>query len=159
EDLVRMLHGQPDAGIADAYRELPVFGSLRLDGELARPIHILHRVDAVRDEVHHDLLQLHAISHDLGKICRQLRPDRYEVSRLSLLRRRTISRMTSLTSTSSCCGVALLKSRRVRLMISAARVPSSTILIADARASSRFGVSPASQFKQAWALAAAAALG
>src|SRR6266478_10046807 len=42
EDLVRLLQGQPHAGIADAHRELPVFDSLRLDGELARPILILH---------------------------------------------------------------------------------------------------------------------
>jgi hypothetical protein len=27
----------------------------------------LHRIDAVSNQVHHDLLQLHAISHDLGK--------------------------------------------------------------------------------------------
>jgi hypothetical protein len=31
--------------------------------------------DTVHDEVHHKLLQLHAISHDPGKICRQLRPN------------------------------------------------------------------------------------
>src|SRR5437588_2943186 len=40
EDLVRLLQGQHHAGIADAHRELPVFGSLRRDGELTRPIHI-----------------------------------------------------------------------------------------------------------------------
>jgi hypothetical protein len=28
----------------------------------------LHRIDAVSNQVHHDLLQLHAISHDLGTI-------------------------------------------------------------------------------------------
>jgi hypothetical protein len=75
EDLVRLLRGQTYAGIADAHHKLPVFRSLRPDGELARPFLILHRIDAVNDEVHHDLLQLHAISHDLGKICRQIRPD------------------------------------------------------------------------------------
>ena len=75
KDLVRLLRRQPRSGIADAHHNLFVFRSLRLDGELARPIHILHRIDAVSDEVHHDLLQLHAISHDRGKICRQLRSD------------------------------------------------------------------------------------
>jgi len=75
EDLVRLLRGQPYAGIADGDHKLLVFRSPRLDGKLARPIHILHRINAVTDEVHHDLLQLHAISHDLGKICRQFRPN------------------------------------------------------------------------------------
>ena len=75
KDLVRLLRRQPHTGIADANHKLLVFCSLRLDSELARSIHILHRIDAVGDEVHHHLLQLHAISHDLGKICRQLRPD------------------------------------------------------------------------------------
>jgi hypothetical protein len=56
-----------------------VFRSLRLDGELARPTQVLHRIDAVSDQVHHDLLQLHAISHDRGKICR--RSDGYGISR------------------------------------------------------------------------------
>jgi len=48
-----------------------------------------------------------------------------------------------------------VKSRRIRLMMSAARVPSRTILFAAARAFSMFGVSPASQRKQALALAIA----
>ena len=73
EDLVRLLRGQPHAAIADGHHKVFVFRSLRLDGELARPIHTIHRIDAVTDEVHHDLLQLHAISHDLGKIGRQIR--------------------------------------------------------------------------------------
>src|ERR1700674_2709202 len=81
EDLVRLLQGQPHTVIADRHHELLVFRSLRFDRELARSMHVLHRIDAVVDEVHHDLLQLHAISHDLRKICRQLRPDRYGVSR------------------------------------------------------------------------------
>ena len=78
---------------------------------------------------------------------------------VSLRRRTIISRMTSLISTSSRSGVPFLKSRRIRLMISAARVPSFTILLAAARASSRFGASPASQRKQALALVMAAAIG
>src|SRR5260370_21973711 len=54
EDLVRLLRGQPYAGIADADHKLLVFRSPRLDGKLARPIRILHRINAVTDEVHHD---------------------------------------------------------------------------------------------------------
>src|SRR5258708_28876374 len=75
EDLVRLLRWKPYAGIADADHKLLVFRSPRLDGKLARPIRILHRINAVTDEVHHDLLQLHAISHEQRKICRQLRPN------------------------------------------------------------------------------------
>ena len=74
-----MLWRQPDAGIADAHHQLFPFQALRLDSEFARPIDILHRVDAVGDEVHHDLLQLHTICRDLRKIRRQLLPDRYGV--------------------------------------------------------------------------------
>src|SRR5882724_119083 len=81
EDLVRLLRGQPHAGIADTHHKLLVSRSVRLDGEVARPIHILHRIDAVHDEVHHDLLQLHAIAHDLRKTWRQLHPDRDGVPR------------------------------------------------------------------------------
>src|ERR1700716_3696845 len=54
EDLVRLLRGQPYAGIADGDHKLLVFRSPRLDGKLARPLHILHRINAVTDEVHHD---------------------------------------------------------------------------------------------------------
>src|SRR6202044_15592 len=63
EDLVQMLWGQPHAGIADGHLKLIVFHSERLDGELPRSAHGLHRIDAVYHEVHHDLLQLHAIPH------------------------------------------------------------------------------------------------
>src|SRR4029077_15182247 len=81
ENLVCLLRGQSHTGIADAYYQLAGFLSLRVDGELAGPILILHRIDAVDDEVHHDLLQLHAVSDDAGKIPRQLHPDRYGESR------------------------------------------------------------------------------
>src|SRR6202045_775579 len=108
EDLVR-LYWQPHAGIADGHHKLPLFRSLRLDGELARPIQVLHRIDAVTDEVHHDLLQLHAISHDLGKICRQLRRTDMEYRTSSPRRRRIISPITSFTSNNSRWGVPFSK--------------------------------------------------
>jgi len=76
EDLVSLLRGKPHAGIADRDRKLLVSRSLRLDSELAPLVHVLHPVHAAIDhEVHHHLLQLHAIAHELGKICSQLRPD------------------------------------------------------------------------------------
>jgi len=75
EDLVRLPWRQAYAGIADRHEKLVVFRSLRPDGEFPRSIHDLHGIDAVRHEVHHDLLQLHAIPHDRGKVCRQFRPD------------------------------------------------------------------------------------
>jgi len=80
--------------------------------------------------------------------------------RVASLRSRTIiSRMSSFTSTDSRSGVPFSKSRRVRLMISAARVPSCTILIVAARASSMLGVSAASQSRQVLALVRAAVMG
>src|SRR6266404_1891028 len=80
--------------------------------------------------------------------------------RMASLRSRTIiSSMTSLTSTDSRSVVPFLKSRRIRLMISPARFPSFTILMAAARASLRFGVSAASQRMQVLALVTAAAIG
>src|SRR3981189_2806413 len=75
EDLLRLLRGQPYTGIADGDHKLLVFRSPRLDGKLARSVHILRRINAVTDEVHHDLLQLYPLSHDLRKISRQLRPN------------------------------------------------------------------------------------
>jgi hypothetical protein len=72
ENLMRLLRREPDAGIADRYHELAVFGS-RGDDELACAIQIFHRVDAVGHEVHQHLLQLDAISHYLGQIFGQFR--------------------------------------------------------------------------------------
>src|ERR1700756_4719108 len=54
---------------------------MRLDGELAWPVQILHRLNTVDHEVHQYLLQLHAVGHDLGKIGRKIGPDYYAVSR------------------------------------------------------------------------------
>src|ERR1700674_5673915 len=65
KDLVRLLRWKPHARIADRDQHVTILAELRLDGELARPIHILHRIDAVYHEVHQHLLQLHAISRDL----------------------------------------------------------------------------------------------
>src|SRR5216684_3853860 len=80
--------------------------------------------------------------------------------RIASLRRMTIiSRITSFTSTNSRSGVPFLKSSRTRLMISAPRLPSFTILITAARASSTFGGLAASQRKQVLALVTAAAIG
>jgi hypothetical protein len=77
KDLVRLLRWQPHARIADRDQHLTILTALRLDGELARPIHISHRVDAVHHEVHQHLLQLHAISHDLREVCSEFRPNEY----------------------------------------------------------------------------------
>ena len=46
EDLVRLMLRQPHTGIADREHQWCVFGALRLDGELAWPVHSLHRLDA-----------------------------------------------------------------------------------------------------------------
>ncbi len=74
EDLVRLLRGQPYASIANGDQKLLVFRWLRLNREFPGPIHVLHCIDAIDHEVHQHLLELYTISHDLRKICRQLRP-------------------------------------------------------------------------------------
>ena len=75
EDLIRLLRGQAHTRVADGHLKLLVFRSLRRDGQLSRPLYLLHRIDAVDHEVHQHLLQLHTVPHDLGKICGQFRPD------------------------------------------------------------------------------------
>src|SRR5438046_9484374 len=45
EDLVRLLRGKPYTGVTDRDQKLLVFRSLRPDGELPRPILVLHRFD------------------------------------------------------------------------------------------------------------------
>src|SRR5882762_2358986 len=61
--------------------------------------------------------------------------------RIASLRSRTIiSRMTSFTSTKLCCGDPFLKSSRIRLTISPARVPSFTVLMAVAREPAYAGI-------------------
>src|ERR1700674_3905654 len=81
ENLVRLLRGQPHTGIANRHHYLFAIGTPRVDGKLARPIHIFHRVDAIHHEVHHDLLQLHTVCHYPRKRLRQLRPYCYGLPR------------------------------------------------------------------------------
>src|SRR5260370_15142575 len=80
EDLFLLLWRQPYAVVTDGHNNFLAFRSLRPDVELALPIRILHRFDAVDHEVHQHLLQLHAVGHDLGKICGEVHPDYYVVS-------------------------------------------------------------------------------
>jgi hypothetical protein len=67
EYLVRLFRGQPTpvslTEIISCRSSAP-----RSDDEFACSIDLLHRIDAVHDEVHHDLLHLHRVGHDLGKI-------------------------------------------------------------------------------------------
>src|SRR6202035_4337604 len=58
KDLVRLLNRKPKAGIANRHHKFLVLSSPRLDVQLARSIHILHRIDAVHHEIHQHLLQL-----------------------------------------------------------------------------------------------------
>ncbi len=52
---------------------------LRFDRKLTRRIHVLHGLDAVEHEVHQNLLQLHTVCQDLGKIRGKLSTDRNRV--------------------------------------------------------------------------------
>src|SRR5881227_3500465 len=65
EDLLGLLRWESHACIAHRHHELAVFGLLRTDGQLARPLHIPHRVNAVNDEVHQYLLQLQSIPYGI----------------------------------------------------------------------------------------------
>src|SRR6266853_1282977 len=85
KDMLRLLRGQPHSRITDGHNKVPVFSWLGLDGKVACSIRFSHRLNTVQDEVHHDLLQLHAIAHDMGKVRRQLRPNGYRVSHCFVL--------------------------------------------------------------------------
>jgi hypothetical protein len=76
EYLVLLLRRQPHACVADRNHQLLIFRPLRLDNNLAPLIDILHCIDAVHDEVHYDLLHLHWICHDFGKIGVEFGADR-----------------------------------------------------------------------------------
>src|SRR5258708_1982243 len=75
KDLVRLLRRQPHASITDRYQDLLILRSLRIDGEFSPPILALHCVDAIDDQVHEHLLQLHAVSRDPWDIFGELRSD------------------------------------------------------------------------------------
>jgi hypothetical protein len=80
EYLFRQLRRKPYAGITDRHKNLVAFSAPRLDDHLSYPVNVLHRLDAVDDQIHRDLLQLHAIADDLRNIVGQFRPDRDVVS-------------------------------------------------------------------------------
>src|SRR5258707_462405 len=61
EDLFLLLWGQPHAAVRDGHHNFLVFLQLRPNCELACPIYVLHRFDAIDHEVHQHLLQLHTI--------------------------------------------------------------------------------------------------
>src|SRR5271156_2400907 len=67
EDLVCLLRGKSHTGIADRDQQLSVAG-FRLEGELTSVNRSLPSVNAVEHQVHENLLQLHRVRHNLGKI-------------------------------------------------------------------------------------------
>src|SRR5467141_4831589 len=74
EDLVHLLREKPHAGIADRDQQLTIAG-FRLDGKLTSATSFLHGIDAIEHEVHENLLELHTVYHDLGKILSKLGAD------------------------------------------------------------------------------------
>ena len=139
KDLFRQLRRKPYASITDRNKNLLVFSSLRLDDHLSHPIDILHRFDAVDDQIHRNLLQLHAVADDLRKVVCQFGPDRYVVSHCLVAQEGDgfsndlvyIKNLSIRTPFSNC--------ERILLMMSAARCASLTILVTAARTSSRSG--------------------
>src|SRR5207302_3423230 len=79
EDLPR-LRRQPRPGVTDGNQQLITFIALRGEGEIARVVNALHGVDAVDHQIHQDLLQLYAICHHGGEVCRERAPDGNTVS-------------------------------------------------------------------------------
>jgi hypothetical protein len=67
-------------GITHGHEQLLVFTPLRFDGQLSYSFNVLHRFEAVQDQIHRDLLQLNTISDDLRKVGCQFRPNRDVVS-------------------------------------------------------------------------------
>src|SRR5882762_7346910 len=80
EDLIQLFWGQPYPGITDRDQQLTVL-RLRSDRKIPPGVHVLHGVDSIKHKVHENLLQLHRVSHNPWKICRQFSPDRYGVTR------------------------------------------------------------------------------
>src|ERR1700720_2448714 len=74
ENLVRLTWGQSHTGIVDRDQHLTVVG-FRLDGKLTSATHFLHGIDAIEHEIHENLLKLHTVCHDLGKILGKLGAD------------------------------------------------------------------------------------
>jgi len=74
EDLVGLLRRQSHTSIADRDQQLSISG-FRLDGKLTSASRSLHGIDAVEHEVHENLLQLHTVCHDFGKILSKLGAD------------------------------------------------------------------------------------
>jgi len=105
------------------------------------------------------LLQLHAIPQDRGKIRLPILSAVRIQCRVASPRSRTIiSSVISFTSTQFNCGEPFWKRRRIRVMISAARVPSFRDPFGGRASLSRFGTSPASQWRQLLALVTVAAI-
>src|SRR5882724_6956667 len=66
EDLIRLLRGQPHSDIANGDQQFTLLSLLRLDRKFPSGVHFLHSIDAIKYEIHEDLLQLHTISRHLG---------------------------------------------------------------------------------------------
>src|SRR5947208_516522 len=66
EDLIRDVRQKPHARITNRNKNLLVLGSLHPDEDLSRTLDVLHRFDAIDEQIHRDLLQLHAIPQDRG---------------------------------------------------------------------------------------------
>jgi len=95
----------------DRYCDLLLVRPLRLDHKLARSAHLLHRLNAVDDEVHDDLLQLNAIPMIGGISSASMVWIETEFRVISLCKRAIISRITSLISTSVRSGVPFVNIR------------------------------------------------
>ena len=130
-----------------------------LTGQLTRPIHVVHGVDAIHDEVHQHLLQLHAISYDIGRSpASSVRID-MECRDASSPGGRSSLEQLRLRQPTPVAEFTFLEEQADRLMISEARFASLTILHAASRASFRSGSSRVIHRTQVLASVTIAAIG
>ena len=116
---------QPGAGIAYRDKHAVGLGLTGGDQQLARSLaDLAHRFDGVHDQVQHHLLQLDFVSQNARQPLRQLHLHQNAMSDIATRVSPIISKMASLISNSPFRAGAFLEKSRIRLTISAARLPS-----------------------------------
>ena len=75
KDVLDTFWRNPDAGVADGHRHLPLFDALRADDAVkGAALTLAIASNSVQHEVEYDLLQLHLIADDAREVGRQFQP-------------------------------------------------------------------------------------
>jgi hypothetical protein len=99
EDLISVFARQPGSRVAHGDGEVAIGRNARRDGHFSA--RGLHSLDALENEVHQHLPELHEVDCDEGRIRRQVRAKRYRAFGRLAAQRSSMSRATSFTSTIS----------------------------------------------------------